>query len=167
MFGIEFLQGLVYAFGYFGAFFSAFLGSAMIIIPTPALLVVFFAGSILNPLAIGIVSGFGAAIGELIGYGIGIGGNKFFGEKKNKDKKRLKKWIKKSKNWFKSYGGFFLTFIFAVTPLPDDIIGIIAGYLKYDIKKYFFACLLGKIILCTFVAYAGHYGIDFVLNYVL
>jgi membrane protein YqaA with SNARE-associated domain len=161
MFGIEFFYGLVYTFGYFGVFLAAFLGSATIILPTPALFVVFFAGAILNPLLVGIIAGFGAAIGELIGYGIGFGGKKLYGEKKIQ-----KQWLKKGIKWFNMYGGFILTFIFAATPLPDDIIGIIAGFLKYNIKKYFIACLLGKILLTTAISYAGYYGINFALGYI-
>lgn len=168
MFGVEFFQWLVYAFGYLGAFIAAFLGSATLFLPTPALLVVFFAGAILNPLVVGIVAGFGAAIGELIGYAIGYGGRKLSKKDIAKKKKSSdwQKWGKKGEKWFKKYGGFVLTFVFALTPLPDDVIGIIAGYVKYDIKKYFIACLLGKIILCTFIAYAGYYGVSFVLSFI-
>jgi membrane protein DedA with SNARE-associated domain len=173
MLGMEFFYGLVYTFGYFGVFFSAFLGSATLFLPTPALLVVFFAGPVLDPLLVGIIAGFGAAVGELIGYGIGYGvnfGSRLFRKKNYRSIKKTsdwKKWGKKGEKWFNKYGGFLLTFIFALTPLPDDVIGLIAGYVKYDIKKYFIACLIGKIILCTAIAYAGYYGIDLFIEYFL
>jgi len=160
MFGMEFFQSLVFTFGYFGVFFAAFLGSATIIMPTPALLVVFFAGAMLDPLIVGLIAGIGAAIGELIGYGIGVGGKHLYKHEKKADPK----WLKKGTKWFNHYGGFLLTFVFAATPLPDDIIGIIAGFMKYDIKKYFLACLLGKILLTTAISYAGFYGINFILG---
>jgi len=177
MLGIEFFQGLVYTFGYFGVFAASFLGSAPLFLYTPALLVVFFAGSILDPLAVGIIAGFGAAIGELIGYGVGYGVNygiNIFGYKpfekgrKEKVKKTSKweKWGKRGEKWFNKHGGFLLTFVFALTPLPDDVIGLIAGYVKYDIKKYFVACLLGKVLLCLFISYAGYYGINTLLSFV-
>lgn len=160
MFGIEFFQSLVFTFGYFGVFFAAFLGSVPLFLYTPALLVVFFAGAMLDPLLVGLVAGIGAAIGELVGYGIGVGGKKIYKHEKKIDPK----WLKKGTKWFNRYGGFVLTFVFAATPLPDDLIGIIAGFVKYDIKKYFIACLLGKLILCLSIAYAGFYGISFVLS---
>jgi membrane protein YqaA with SNARE-associated domain len=168
MFGIEFFQWLVYAFGYLGAFIAAFLGSATLFLPTPALLVVFFAGAILNPLIVGIISGIGAAIGELIGYAIGYGGGKLAKKKRRKVKKSSdwERWGKRGEKWFKKYGAFALTFIFAATPLPDDVIGLIAGYVRYDIKKYFIACLIGKILLCTAIAYAGFYGLNAILSFI-
>jgi membrane protein DedA with SNARE-associated domain len=165
----EFLISLVYAFGYLGLFAASLIGSASVILPVPIFLLIFVAGSLLNPLLVGIIAGIGSAIGELTSYAVGLGGRKLLdkGKKKKKPAKAegASKWFMRAEAWMKKRGGFVVIFIFAVTPLPDDVIGIICGGIKYDIKKYFIACLLGKLILSLFIAYAGFYGVGWILNY--
>jgi len=144
--------------GYFGIFLVSLIGSSTIIFPLPATVFVFGAGAVLNPLILGVVAGMGAALGELVGYGFGWAGRKI-------GKKRLKERLEKAERMFKKYGGFFALILFAATPLPDDIVGIVSGILKYEIKRFFIAVLIGKIIFHLILAYAGYYGINWMLNY--
>ena len=155
------LQALFFqltTWGYVGVFLISLIGSSTIILPLPAAAFVFGAGAVLNPLILGIVAGIGAALGELVGYALGWGGRKI-GEK------RLKEQLDKARSMFEKYGGFFVLIVFAATPLPDDIVGILGGILKYEIKKFFLAVLIGKTIFHLIVAFAGFYGINWVLNY--
>jgi membrane protein YqaA with SNARE-associated domain len=158
----EFLIGLVAVFGYLGLFAASLLGSAIVIFPIPIFVIIFTAGAVLNPFLVGIIAGIGSAIGELVSYGLGFGGRKILG-KRIKVKER--KWLSRGKKWLQSYGAFFLVFIFAATPLPDDIIGLICGAMRYDIKRFFIACLLGKVLLSLMLAYAGYYGLGWILSY--
>ncbi|RLJ07366.1 MAG: hypothetical protein DRP12_02355, partial [Candidatus Aenigmatarchaeota archaeon] len=75
-----------------------------------------------------------------------------------------KKWLRKAEKWTKKRGFFLVVFIFAATPLPDDVTGILGGVLGYNIQKFFLACLLGKIFLYTLIAWAGYLGINFLLD---
>ena len=157
----EILIGLVTSFGYLGVFAASLIGSATIILPVPSFFVIFFAGSILNPLAVGIIGGLGAAIGEMTAYAAGYGGRAIADRKKTGSKK----YLNNIEKLFKKYGGFVIIFGFALTPLPDDFIGLFCGAIKYNPKKFIIAAAAGKIILYTFLAYAGFYGMDAVLNY--
>jgi len=157
---IEFLIGLS-SLGYPGIFFASLLGSASVIFPMPTFIIIFTSGAIFNPLLVGIIAGIGSAIGELVSYGIGFGGRKLLG-KRIRIKER--KWLSRGKKWLRSYGGFFLVFVFAATPLPDDVIGIICGSIRYDIKKFFVACMLGKVLLSLILAYGGYYGLNWILS---
>jgi membrane protein YqaA with SNARE-associated domain len=160
----SFFIGIVHSFGYFGVFIASFIGSAATFIPFPSFLIVVAAGSILNPISVGIVAGIGAALGELIGYGLGLTilyGNKKF-RKKDKRNKSQKRWNNILQKWFHKRLGFMIVFIFAVTPLPDKIIGIFCGAIKYDIKKFILASVLGKIVLHVALAFIGFYGLGFV-----
>ena len=148
---------LIKTYGYVGIFLANFIASATIIIPLPASLAVLYLGHELNPLLVGILAGLGASLGEFTGYALGIGSRKVI-------ERKWKKWIKKTELLFQKYGGFWIIMIFAATPLPDDIVGIIGGTLKYPIKKFFIASLIGKIILGLILAYAGFYGIGWILN---
>jgi len=149
---------MVGIYGYFGAFLVSLIGSATIIFPIPSAIFVFGAVAFMNPFWLGIWTGVGATIGEFTGYALGRGGRKVI-------KKKWGKWVKKIEKAFKTYGGFLVLFVFAATPLPDDVAGIVAGFLKYPMKKWFLAVLFGKIILHMIIAYAGFYGISWVLKY--
>ncbi len=153
----QWAQQFVEATGYLGIFVVSFIGSASIILPVPFIAVVFSAGAFLNPLLVGISAGAGAALGELTGYGLGYGGQKVA--------KKYKKIFELAEKWFQKHGGFFVIFIFAATPLPSDVIGLICGAMKYPVKKFIIASLLGKIVANLIVAYAGFYSINWVLDY--
>jgi len=164
MIDYSFLIGLVYTFGYFGVFIASLIGSATTFVPVPSFLLVVAAGSILNPVAVGIVAGIGAALGELVGYGIGFGflySRKRISKKKPKTRKE-RKWLKIIEKSFHKRLGPIIIFIFALTPLPDKIVGIYCGAIKYDVKKFLVAMLLGKIVLHLVLAYIGFYGLGFV-----
>jgi membrane protein YqaA with SNARE-associated domain len=149
---------MLQSYGYAGAFLISLISSLTIILPLPSAAFVFGLGSVLNPMALGIISGAGAAIGETLGYVIGLGSRKVL-------RKNWKKQVADVEKLFAKYGGFFVLFVFAATPLPDDIAGIVGGILKYPFKKYFLAVLLGKIVMNVVIAYAGFYGTGWVLSY--
>jgi membrane protein DedA with SNARE-associated domain len=149
---------LLESYGYLGIFLINLIGSSTIIFPLPAAAFIFSFGAILNPLLVGIASGLGAAIGEFTGYAIGMGSRKVM-------KKNWRKQIDSVEKMFAKYGGFAVLFLFSATPLPDDIAGLVAGILKYPVKKYFLAVLLGKTVMSVVLAYAGYYGISELLRY--
>ncbi len=154
---VEFFLYLAQTYGYLGVFLVSMIGSSTIIFILPTDIIVFAAGAILNPFLVGIVAGLGEAIGEVVGYVLGLGGRKIIDKKYKKD---IKKWEKR----FKKYGGFLIIVLFAATPLPDDIVGIIGGALKYPFKKFLLASFIGKTIMALALAYAGFYGINWVLS---
>ena len=93
--------------GYLGLFFVNFIGSASIIFPLPAFAAVFLAGSILNPVLVGIIAAAGCALGELTGYGVGRG---------SKEVLKENKWIKRAEKWKEKTGIFpiiIISIIFA------------------------------------------------------
>jgi len=148
-------QSLSGPVAYLGVFVVSFIGSASIFLPLPSALLVVAFGGILNPFAVGIIAGAGAALGETIGYFVGLGGRKLA-----KDNK----WLVRAEKWAEHYSAFIIITLFAATPLPDDITGILAGAIKYNIKKFVLASFIGKTILFTILALAGAYGIESLIN---
>jgi len=147
-------EAIISPYGYLILFLVETIFTATIFFPLAADPLVFFAGSLMDPLKVGIITGIAASIGECVSYFVGRSGNYFIKEKK----------LKKVKNWFKRRG-FILLPIFAFTPLPCDLIGITAGILKYDFKKFFLGMLIGKIPRTILLAYAGYYGINIAIKY--
>jgi len=143
-------------FGYIGIFLVSLIGSSTVIFPLPAATFVFLAAATLNPVLVGILAGLGASLGELVGYTIGRGGRELG--------KKFKKDIERAEKAFDRYGGFLAIVIFGATPLPDDIVGILAGLLKYEVKKFFLAVFIGKVVFHTILAFGGYYGINAILD---
>ncbi|HZK66943.1 MAG TPA: hypothetical protein VFD42_05300, partial [Chloroflexota bacterium] len=62
------------ALGYPGVTLLMFISSGSIFLPAPGFAAVLAAGTVWNPLLVGICAGVGAATGELSGYLLGVGG---------------------------------------------------------------------------------------------
>ena len=159
---------VVQTFGYPGIFFINLVGSASIILPLPSVIIVFASGAILNPWLVGLSSAAGAALGELTGYVLGFGSRQVIEGKHKKLLERTKKWIE----WALvepahalKHGAFAIIVLFAVTPLPDDVVGILAGIIKYDVKRFLLATFVGKLVMMTAVAWGGFYGSQWVLAF--
>ena len=133
--------------GYVGVFLISALGAASIFIPIPYSATYYMLGTSLNPLYIAIAGGLGSAVGELSGYAAGYFGQVFIDEKQ---KKRMFYLMK----IFDRFGPL-LVFLFALTPLPDDLLFIPLGISRYNFVKVFIPCLVGKIIMAYILAYSG------------
>lgn len=142
---------LTHSWGYAGAFVVTLIGNASIIFPVPSYLAVFALGPALNPWLLGLVAAAGATLGELTGYLLGLGGRKALS-------KRHIKAIDIVKRWSKKRGMFLLIVLFAATTLPDDVVGILGGTVRYDIKKFLTAAFIGKTISHMALAWGGFFG---------
>ena len=63
---------------------------------------------------------------------------------------------------FGRYGPLAI-FVFALTPLPDDLLFIPLGILKYKFIKAFIPAIMGKILMIYILAYFGRLGQDIIL----
>jgi membrane protein YqaA with SNARE-associated domain len=142
---------LTYSWGYAGAFLVSLIGNASIIFPIPSYLAVFALGPALNPWILGLVAAAGATLGELTGYLLGLGGGKVLSKKHTKA-------VNIAEQWRKKRGMFLVIVLFAATTLPDDVVGILGGAMKYDLKKFLSAAFIGKTISHTLLAWGGFFG---------
>jgi membrane protein YqaA with SNARE-associated domain len=136
-------------YGYPGVFLVSFIGNATLLLPAPSYAVVFAVGSALNPIAVGIVAGLGAALGELTGFLAGVGGRAVFEERALY--RRLEKRMQ-------GKGGVLVIFLLALVPNPAfDIGGIVAGTLRMPVWQFVLAAWAGKSIRFILVAFSGQY----------
>ena len=143
---VNFLLG---SSGYGGIFIISLVSSATILFPFPGFIAIPLGAHFLNPLLVAIVGAVGSAIGELVAYGAGRGGRALAQARS----KKIDRWSERLARWFKRVNGFTIIILFAATPLPHDAAGIFAGIIKYDIKKFFLATLIGKFLLFLALAY--------------
>jgi membrane protein YqaA with SNARE-associated domain len=146
---VNFLIYIATTYGYLGAFLTALITSATLFIPIPGQVFTFLLSGYNNPFLIGIISALGSTIGESVGYLVGRGAAEA--------SKTFDKWSQIIEEKLESYGVFFAVLIFAATPLPDDVTGIIAGGMDYDIRKFFLAVFIGKCFIYLAAAYFGSY----------
>jgi membrane protein DedA with SNARE-associated domain len=137
---------------YFGIFLLALVGAMSIFVPIPYTVVIFWLGKDgWDPFLLMIAGGFGAAVGELSGYVLGYYGRKVISEER----------LRKMSYLIKAFGRYLpiAVFLFAFTPLPDDLLFIPLGILRYKLFRVFIPSLLGKSIMCFTLAYLGkHLG---------
>lgn len=154
------INQLIYTYGYIGFMIVSFLGTSTVIFPVPYLLALYYAGASqqFNPILVAIFSGFGATLGEFWLYFVGRGGRKILPKKLIDKSKNLSLLVEKYGSW--------IIFIFAATPLPDDIIYPLLGVLKIQVKKIFIAAFLGKTLLSAIVVYAGQYSYQIIIDYI-
>ncbi len=141
-------------YGYLGAFLISLVANATIIMPMPGQVLLFALGASFNPLLVGLASGFGGALGEITGYAAGFSGRGVL--QNSQTYLNAVGWLEK---W-----GMAVIFLFTVTPLPVDVVGIAAGALRYPLWKFLLVCFLGKAILYTGMAYIGAWGWDAVIS---
>jgi len=152
----QWLKSLALQYGYLGIFIVSFAGSASVIFPIPYTLVIFYAGStrMFDPLLIALSGGTGSGIGEILGYFLGYYGRAVLSD----ERKRKIDYIVKVFNRY----GMVAVFIFALTPLPDDLLFIPLGIMRYSFLRFFIPCLAGKILMCLILAYGGYLSIEII-----
>lgn len=127
----------------------SFIGAASIFFPIPytVVLLAISATRQFNPLFLAISAGLGSAVGEMVGYGLGYMGRGFVGKKREKSLNAMMR-------LFNRFGAAAV-FIFALTPLPDDLLLIPLGLLRYKFWKVFVPCVAGKFLMFLTIAYVG------------
>lgn len=145
----EWLQNLAIQLGYPGVFLVSLIGAMSIVYPIPYALVIVWMGAnpLFNPFFVAVAAGLGSAIGELFGYTLGYYGRAAISQERQRKMDYMLK-------VFSRYGPLAI-FIFALTPLPDDLLLIPLGILRYKIVKVFIPCLLGKLSMSFILAYGG------------
>lgn len=154
---IGFIGELAIRYGYLGVFFASLAGSVIPFLPVPYLIVVILLSGRLDPLALGVAAGVGGALGKATSYLLGRSGYLISGAQ-----------TKKNLTFFGSFIGRYGdlgVFVFAVTPLPDDIYLVPLGMVKFPFWRFMAINTLGKVILSTAVAYFGRTYFEFARFY--
>ena len=157
----EFFRELVYGnpWGLAILFFFAIVANATIFFPIvvePIVLVLAaFAPNLATALLLGIVTGSAAAIGEMSGYMLGLVGVSTLKKMKEGQVEKIFEIGEKLAN-----RGMPIIFACSFIPFPFDIVGMAAGIIKYDIRRFFVATCAGKALRYSLVAMVGFLGME-------
>ncbi len=162
--------------GYAGLFAISLVSGSPIPIPTASMVITFTMGSILNPLAVGLISGLGNTSGGVLVYLAGRGGRRFFPTLDIPDptvkvyptrtERFLAKIMTPRLREFANRRGMISIFVLSFVPNPiltPWLIGI--GATRYPFRKFLFACWAGKTAQTMILAYLGYFGLRFLLQY--
>jgi len=144
-------------YGYLGIFIVCLIGSSSVGLPIPTFAAVIALGAVMNPFLVGLFAGLGDGLGEAVGYFVGKGGEKLLKKKYEKEMKDIEEKVKR-------FGLIPLIFAFAMTPLPDDFLGVFCGLTNYSFRKYMVTVIAGKIFFNTLIAVGAHYGFQWVVG---
>lgn len=144
---LSWMEWFARTYGYLGAFIISIFGSLTIVFPIPYTVTIYMLGSILNPILLGVICGAGSVMGEMSAYLVGLGGKKFL-------EKRYGERLEAARELFERFGAMII-FVFALLPLPDDLILIPLGMMGYSLKTVVVACFLGKTVMGIIVAVGG------------
>lgn len=141
--------------GLMGMFILSVAANATVFINIPySSVAVLLAGLGLSPILIALVAGVGAMIGEVVDYLIGVGSGKFISRGREKlfgDIRRLLD--------HKRYLAPLMIFIFGALPIPDYILLVPLGVIRYSFWKMVLAMTAGKIVQNFYFALLGKYSI--------
>lgn len=151
---LEWMEQFAYQYGYSGIFFLSFIGALSIVFPIPYTIIIYLMGSILDPLLTAFSGGLGSALGEFVGYVLGYYGRILISD----ERKRKMDYMLRI---FDRYG-FIAVFIFALTPLPDDLLIIPLGIMRYNPIRVLIPCILGKSLMCFVLAFGGKLSISLI-----
>ncbi|MFC1903413.1 YqaA family protein [Chloroflexota bacterium] len=147
---------------YWGAFLVSIIGNATIILPGAVLVILSNIGlliypvlGLIGPIIVGLVGGAGAAIGEITGYVAGYSGREVV--KRGKMYSRVEGWVSK---W-----GTLTIFLFSLVPFIFDLVGLVAGVLRFPFWKFILICWLGRTILYVVLISLAALGLKAVLPY--
>jgi len=144
---------------YFGVFTVSFIGTASIIIPIPYTILIFTLSTdpsgAWDPILLTVAGGAGSALGEMTGYALGYFGRKIVSQERQRKMTYLVK-------IFDRFGPLAI-FAFAMTPLPDDLLFIPLGILRYKFYKVFAPALIGKLLMIFIIANFGRTARDIIL----
>lgn len=151
---LDFLQEqFVTPYGLLGIFIVMFLTNATLFLPVPGYLLLLAVSGMFNPVLLSAVASLGASLGELVGYAIGYSSRKRVLSRKFK--------LEQTEETFKEYG-LWSIFLFAVSPLPFDVVGILSGILEVNVLVFFVLTFFGKFVFYTVLVLEGQTTLDLV-----
>ena len=137
-------------YGILGAFLTSFIASSSIFFPVFGFVIVgaIAAGDASNWALVALGSAAGSALGQFTAYLAGYGGRAVI-------HKQQSIWYRRAEEWMSRFGSLAI-FFFALTFLPVDVIGIVAGALRFPYWKYLIATFVGYLPKTLVGCYLAH-----------
>lgn len=141
------LEGLG-SFGYLGAFVSAALANATVVVPVPYYPLLVRLGQAFNPYGVALAAAAGSVIGELVAFYVGRAGTGTI------QRTRFYEWAHRQLSH--PWRAPLLLFALSAPPNPSfDVAGLLAGAVGVPVWVFVLATFLGRIIRMGVVVALG------------
>jgi membrane protein YqaA with SNARE-associated domain len=160
--------------GYWGLFVISLFAGSPIPIPTPSMILTFTLGSILNPLLVGLVSGFGNGVGNAFIFWAGHGGHKFFrsfaspAQSDKPARSRIGRFFQRMSQMPEVVRNRVLWAVFLLSVYPNPVLTPLIlgmGATRFRFWKFFMVIWAGKTAQGILLSYLGYYGLRSLLRY--
>ena len=131
-------------------FFSSFISATLFPLGSEALLI-YNINEGYSLVYLLIFATFGNVLGSLVNYFLGLKGEEYLERKSFLKEEKITKY----KRFFDKYGAYSL--LFSWLPIIGDPITLIAGVLKYDLKKFLILVFFAKFGRYLFVSFLTLY----------
>lgn len=122
---------------------------------------------LLAPVGVGLTSALGATLGHMPTFMLGYGGRSLTRKLSNRfSKSWYGRWYNRVIAWSQKHGWiavFLTSALFNPVHLPMTVA---FGSLRYPPVKFFIFSLLGNAVKSLFLAFAGYYGLTFLLKFI-
>jgi hypothetical protein len=139
------LETFIETFGYLGIFLLVFILNMVPFFMPPTWIVLstlFFLFPLqFDPLLLALTGAFASTFGRVILCRIGVASRRLMGENRRKSMDRAGQALRSKK-----YGGFVLTFLYALSPLPSNAFFLMMGTMKCHFFTIFLGFWLGRFI---------------------
>ena len=159
-------------YGLLGMLIIAFLGGSllsMLAIPVPYWLLVFTLPSILAPqfqigapILVGLISGLGASLGQLLTFMLGCGSRDLSQKLAYKVNRGL---YVRAINWAEHHGSLSVFVMSAIINPFHLPMTLAMASLHYPSWKFFLFSLLGNVVKSSFIAFCGYFGLTSLFHF--
>jgi hypothetical protein len=140
------LETFIVTFGYTGVFLLIFVMNVIPFFMPPTWIVLstlyFLFPQHFNPILLAFTGAFASTFGRVILSRIGVASRGLMGEERKRSMDRAGKALRSKK-----YGGFLLSFLFALSPLPSNVYFLTIGTMKCHYFSVFLGFWLGRLII--------------------
>lgn len=160
--------------GYWGLFIISLFAGSPIPIPTPSMILTFTLGSILNPVLVGLVSGFGNGVGNALIFWTGRGGHAVFrnlniaAQNGEPPRSRIGRFFKRMSQVPEFVKNRVLWAVFLLSVYPNPVLTPLIlgmGVMRFRFWKFFLVIWAGKTAQSMILSYLGYYGLRSLLRY--
>lgn len=136
-------------------FALALFGGTSILFPFPYyLFTISFGAAGMNPLFLGVAAGLGTLSGDATSYYLAYRGRRLASQAWTERFERVRDWAVAKHPALLP----ILSFFYAISPFPDDLLMVPAGLTKYPFLRLACGVGPGKILFNTILALSGYYG---------
>jgi uncharacterized membrane protein YdjX (TVP38/TMEM64 family) len=139
------LEAFIETFGYLGIFLLVFILNVVPFFMPPTWIVLstlyFLFPQQFDPLFLALTGAFASTFGRIILCRIGVASRRLMGENRRKSMDRAGRALRSKK-----YGGFILSFLYALSPLPSNAFFLMMGTMKCHFFTIFLGFWLGRLI---------------------